>query len=250
MNDYSHLRQGRTWARILLIAFTAALLLIAAKAHGAGILPLPSAPPQGWCYATTSCTAPNLCTYNGVQACPTQPPGPDLCGQEQLTDVWFTTTNHGRVDVSRYENLFGKSSALAVGQAFPAVGAADPRISALSKTGFLAAKFTVPLTISPAAGGAIGIGENSMPLYRTVALQISPSCGFARPNPLPNCTLSVKAGQRLSWKIVGSTAPGIACALTPGATYFINAKFDPPPADNTFCTYGKCPLQFNVQLKR
>lgn len=250
MNDYSHLRQGRTWERILLIAFTAALLLIAAKAHGAGILPLPSAPPQGWCYATTSCAAPNLCTYNGVQACQMQPPGADYCGQVRIATV-ATYGGSYSADLARFENLLGKASASGIAQPFPAAGV-SPYIVSFPKAGFIAAKFTVPATIAPTTYGSISIGETWASGSRRVAMSLSPSCGFAAPPPA-NCSLSgLSMGQGIAWKVAGSSISGVRCGLIPGQSYFLNIRFDPVPASSdTFnCSSAACKLPLVTQVQR
>lgn len=227
-------------------------LTFSMRVNALELTPLPSTPPSGWCYAGTICTALRQCTYAGVQACPTQQPGPDYCGQVRNATVGFASGASYFADLARYENLLGKTSAQSIAQAFPAVSV-SPYVVAFPKSGFIAAKFTVPATINSGAYGTIAVGETYAGGSRRVSMSLSPSCGFTVPVAAPNCALSgLGMNQGISWKVAGSATTGIRCALVPGASYFLNVKFDPtPPASDTYnCSATACKLPLVTSVQR
>lgn len=249
--SYRHWLNARTWVRIFALAFVGLLLVtMTMRVHAIDLTPLPAAPATGWCYAGTVCNAQRFCTYAGVQACPTQAPGPDYCGQVRNATVGFANGTSYFADLARFENLLGKTAAQATPQLFPAAGVSLNVIS-FGKSAFISAKFTVPPTIAQTAYGTITIGEPSGSRKATISL--SPSCGFSVPVAAASCVVTgAGSGQGISWKVAGSAIPGVRCPLLPGASYFLNIKFDPaPPASDTYnCSATACKLPIVTSVQR
>lgn len=87
---------------------------------------------------------------------------------------------------------------------------------------------------SIAASGFPGDGEGAM------QMSISSVAGCYTPANLgPNCLSPVSSGASVGWAIGSSQ---FSCALTPGATYFLNLTFGSAsgPGSGPFCVTGAC----------
>lgn len=170
----------------------------------------------------------------------------DLCGQQQSVQEFFQVGNSATVDATKFENLLGKASNTATAEPFPGISM-TPWITNMGKTGFIAAKFTVPLTIAPNQRGSISLGENYPFTNKKMDISLSPTCGFTQDPPDSNCKLTgLTPGQGITWKLQGT---GVACTLTAGQTYFMNIKFTTPSTQNTApCTTSTCTLPLSNNL--
>lgn len=168
---------------------------------------------------------------------------PALCGQQQTGTVYYQVNSFAaNVDITRFENIFGKLAANKPAVLFPGVNT-SPYIKALGKQAFVAARFVMP-ALPLTARGKVSMGETfgGNPL----TISISPHCGFTQAVD-PKCIVHrTTTGQGVTWKPDGGTYAGVACPLTPGRTYFVNVQFEPaPPTGVSYnCSASACSAPF------
>jgi hypothetical protein len=189
---------------------------------------------------------------DGIFANGFDPAAPVLyCGQSRMLTA-VTVGGQYSADMAQYENLLGKPSAQTRPVPFPSIST-SPYLTSFGKQATIAARFVVPTDLAANMSGTIRVGETFAAGPRTVTMSLSTACGaFTAPSP---CTVTrVGMGQGIGWKPRGGTTTGQLCELAPGATYFLNLKFDPvPPSSDLFnCTATACklPLVSNVQGSR
>ncbi|GMV28973.1 MAG: hypothetical protein AMXMBFR59_10980 [Rhodanobacteraceae bacterium] len=136
------------------------------------------------------------------------------------------TVSNGRVaDATRFEDIFGYSTADAPLRAFPGTVNLNQRVF-LSRNGYVALQFTVPSNLTLDTTGAFRFEETQPQTSPArMSMTISKSCGDFSPTataPLTNaCVLNnATTNGNLFW----GYAPGnpMVCQLQPGETYFLN----------------------------
>ena len=141
------------------------------------------------------------------------------------------------VDVTKYENIWGRSGRGAPIVLFPGV---SHNVSILlNRDLFVAAKFVVPTSgMSAGANGVMTHGQtNGGP---PVTMSISQQCGDFHP-PSSQCLVvgTANYGTLGYWRL--PTGSGSGCVLTPGQQYYMNFKLTNPDAvDTANCSRDYC----------
>jgi hypothetical protein len=175
------------------------------------------------------------------------PPPPATCPAGQITrsSVSYFPTGTGirnNVDVTQFDNIWGHSTGTDTIVSWPGRSDAYPSILAFNKTGYIAAKFTVPTNVNTILYGWLTHAEYN---YSTdVTVSISTSCGDFHPAD-PACSATTTSGQNLvPWRLPTSANHSF-CLLTPGTTYYLNIKAANPatpwigcPANQATCALG------------
>jgi hypothetical protein len=170
---------------------------------------------------------------------------PEVCAPQLTGTVHYQINNSApNVNLTKFENLFGKTSAQTPAVPFPGVRV-SPYVDAVGKAAYIAAKFTVP-PLPPTAHGKLSVGESFG--GNPVTFSITTACGFAREPSDAACVVhKASAGQGISWKPEHGTHAGVACPLVAGRAYYLNIKFEPTPPAGAGYNCGsvacKMPLQ-------
>lgn len=196
--------------------------------------------PAKWCTATPVKPGTTLTTQLGD--CPAPPPTACPAGRQVVADVCYnyslaTNTCARNVNVTEFANIWGRTSP--TGPITPFPGAQFfAIIKNMQKDGYIAAKFVAGTTLPPDASGMFSHGE-TIP-GPNLTMSISTQCGSFSTPAEPICTRTNQGPGSLltKWKV--PTAPGVACTLIPGQTYYVNLKFTNPPASHFDCTGPVC----------
>jgi hypothetical protein len=141
------------------------------------------------------------------------------------------------VDVTKYENIWGRSGAGMPITLFP--GVSHNVAILLNRTLFVAAKFVVPTSgMSAGANGALTHGQtNGGP---PLTMSISQQCGDFNPASSQCLVVGTTNYDTLGyWRL--PTGSGNGCVLTPGQQYYINFKLTNPNAVDTInCSRDYC----------
>jgi hypothetical protein len=141
------------------------------------------------------------------------------------------------VDVTKYENIWGRSGAGMPISLFPGV---SHNVAILLNRGlFIAAKFTVPTSgMSAGANGYLTHAEtNGGP---PLTMSISTQCGDFSPASTQCFRQETSSfGILAHWRL--PTGSGNGCVLTPGQQYYVNFKLTNPNAVDTInCSRDYC----------
>ena len=190
-----------------------------------------------------SCWNENGSTASQPRAITVSPVGDPSCpaGRQTVADVCYSyslgSSCANGTDVTRFETIWGRAAPAETPVPFPgrqyfAV------FKNMQKTGYIAAKFTVPLTGLPAnQWGQFSHGETLPGPNLTMA--VSSECGDFQPEEASCVRSDQPPGGLLSrWKVPTSATTG--CTLVPGQTYYVNFKMTNPPATHDDCAGSTC----------
>jgi len=141
------------------------------------------------------------------------------------------------VDVTKYENIWGRSGPGSPIVLFP--GVSHNVAILLNRDLFVAAKFVVPTSgmTAGAAGFMTHAETNGGP---PLTMSFSTQCGDFNP-PSTQCIVRQTSGFGIigHWRL--PTGTGNGCVLTPGQQYYVNFKLTNPDAvDTTNCSRDYC----------
>lgn len=142
-----------------------------------------------------------------------------------------TTHVRPNVNITEWDNLWGFSSVIdSVPVSWPGFSDAPaPTLRNFGKWNYVAAHFRTPAAPGNLSG-RFGYSEVPSSPPARVTMAISSTCGdFAAHLPTPGCLKAdVDAGNALVFWHFSTTAPDTACALQPGADYYVNIMIANP----------------------
>jgi hypothetical protein len=165
---------------------------------------------------------------------------PDVCpaGRILTSDVSYDLGGTDRgVDVTRFENLWGRINAIDPPTPWPGVTGASPRIKQFMRTGYVAAAFhssaELPATLS-------GMFKNvSYGQGPAIDISIGP-CGVFSSSLGPCFAANVLATDQpmLHWR---PTNPNpLWCIIAPDTDYYLNLRLSDPDDDAASCLDDHC----------
>lgn len=159
--------------------------------------------------------------------CPSTPLTRITTGSVSYVPSSGTRTN---VNMTSWDEIWGHATSTDATVPFPGRPNSQPSLLGFPKTGYLAAKFTVP------AGAVINtygwISHTEYNYGQDLTASISTNCGdFAPSNP--SCLAVTSSGQNLvPWAV---STPASFCPVVPGQTYFLNIKMTDPSRPSDTC---------------
>jgi len=165
-------------------------------------------------------------------------------GRQAVADICYNynlgTSCALSTDITRFENIWGRGLATDNPLPFPGVNGFAV-IKNFDKTGYIAAKFTVPAAgLSPTLSGSFFHGETYP--GPNLTMSISPTCGDFSLSGTICQRDNINGGSALT-KYKNSAIPDgqvVACPLYPGQTYFVNIRAYNPAQTSPDCSGNIC----------
>jgi hypothetical protein len=158
----------------------------------------------------------------------------DACpeGRQTLADIEYDDGIAYAVDVTEWENIWGRASAFGDPVPWPGIDGSNPTILNFSKTGYLATKFHVP---AEAPQNMLGWMTHTEYDYgQDLTASISASCGDFDAAAAQACYTDTTSGQVLvPWRVAQQGAN--FCQLMPGQDYYLNIRMTDPSRPSTTC---------------
>ena len=169
----------------------------------------------------------------------------DSCpaGRQTVADICYNYNLIGcatSADITKFDNIWGRTVSTDTPVPMPGVNGFAV-IKNFDKTGYVAAKFTVPAGgLSPTLSGFFSHGETYP--GPNLTMSISQACGDF--NPASSiCLRSNSNGGSALTKYKNSAIPDgtvVACPLAPGQAYFVNLKAYNPAQTSSDCSGNIC----------
>ena len=155
-----------------------------------------------------------------------------LCpaGRQTRANISYGDGTLTNVDVTHWENIWGRASAYDPPVPWPGVGSAMPTILNFEKTTYIAAAFHVPDDMPPNVFGWITHTEYNYGANLTAT--ISTACGDFRPDN-GVCSVEALSGMNLvPWRVHPT---GNFCLLAQDGNYFLNLRITDPEEPSPTC---------------
>ena len=164
-------------------------------------------------------------------------------GRQTIGDICYSyglgSSCANASDVTKFENIWGRTGPSTPITPFPGAQFFAV-IKNLQKTGYIAAKFTVPEDLPLNQWGLFTHGETIT--GPNLTMKVSSQCGdFSTPIVEPLCLRTdMPPGQPMvKWRV--PTAAGVVgCTVVPGQTYFVNLKVTDPATTHDDCSGATC----------
>lgn len=169
----------------------------------------------------------------------------DACpaGRQQVSDVGYSNGTVEDVDVTVFDNIWGRDRFNEPPEAFPATSS-TATILDFDKTAFVAARLSMSPFTPDYYSGAFGYSESNDPGSPNIDLSISTACGDFSP-ALGECVAFNAAPGFFSlvvWNLVeNESAP--SCVLDTNREYFLNVRATDPSAPAPACSGDVCALE-------
>jgi len=164
-------------------------------------------------------------------------------GRIMQSDLQYGDTTLTDVDVTAFENLWGRGAASDPPVSWPGLTGSSPMILDFARTGYLAAKFH---TSADPADTLVGMFEYVSYPYGASSphldFSITTECGNFSPEQsgcieLDVAAVDVPLGR---WRVYAGNA--FYCQLQSDTDYFVNVRFSDPAATGPQCTDDACPI--------
>jgi hypothetical protein len=161
-------------------------------------------------------------------------------GRIVQSDISYNGTTLTDVDVTAFENIWGRASASDPPTLWPGIDESTPIISDFTKTGYIAAKFHVPADV---AGGMVGqfryVSYGSGPL---LDFSISTQCADFLPAQVACVLLDAPPDDSalMHWRFVNGS--NFWCQLQADTDYYVNIRLYDPTQSPPSCSDDTCPV--------
>ncbi|HKE47859.1 MAG TPA: hypothetical protein VKB52_07325 [Rhodanobacteraceae bacterium] len=164
----------------------------------------------------------------------------DTCPAHRIerSDVSYNFQTVTGVDVTRFENLWGRVEATDPVEPFPGVAGSQPTVDAFTRTGYVAAKFHTPSDIPSGTDGLFkNVSYGSGP---ALDFSLSPQCGDFSPALGACIEVDAPAADQgmVYWR--GANGNAFYCALAPDTDYYANIRLHDPDDAAAGCSSTDC----------
>jgi hypothetical protein len=158
-------------------------------------------------------------------------------GQITRSAVTYAGDRVNNVDVTQFENIWGRVSASNAPVPWPGAPGSTPSIDMFARSGYIAASFVTLHDMASYIGMYVNV---SYPPGPVIDASISQQCGdFAA--GLGTCIVYQVPAQdqpMLHWR--GANGPTLYCLLQPDTTYYVNMRLSNPDDGSTYCGPDTC----------
>jgi hypothetical protein len=167
----------------------------------------------------------------------------DTCpdGRIVQSDILYGEVTLTDVDVTLFENLWGRDAGSAPPTPWPGLNGSTPLILDFTKTGYLAAKFHTSPDPPDLFSGMFKY--TSYPFMGPdLDFSISGQCADFSPEQTGCVGLNIAPIDQafLHWRF--STGDAFHCQLQPDTDYYVNVRFNDPTATAPQCSDVACPV--------
>ena len=162
-------------------------------------------------------------------------------GRIVQSDIDYNGTTVPDVNVTAFENIWGRSAPTDPLTFWPGINGATPVIVDFAKNGYVAAGFHVPSDVSQNIVG--DFRYSSFPVGPLLDFSISTACGDFS-SELGSCVAFDMASDDsalIRWRMSNGTA--FWCALQANTDYYVNIRlYDPTHVPQQCATFDTCPV--------
>ena len=161
-------------------------------------------------------------------------------GRIVSNDISYNGITLVGVDVTQFENIWGRAHAFDPPMVWPGVDASTPTILYFARTGYIAARFHVPADVTDSTDGLFTYSSfGSGPL---LDFSISTQCADFSPQQIACGILDAPpdGAAMMHWRLVNGS--NFWCQLQADTDYYVNIRLDDPTESPPSCSEDTCPV--------